>query len=96
MSHFIKPERDDLYLIGIKKVSNGFVVQQSDGCIDDSNIPQITEVVFEEKEDVTNSDDNDLDKIVELLYHIKEYLDCRYSKHKKRNIVIKVEETNGD
>lgn len=96
MSYFIKPGVNDLYLIGIKKVSNGFVVQHSDGSMDDSDTVKITETVFEEKEDSSREDDNDLDKVVELLYYIKDYLDCRYSKHKKRNIVIQVEETNKD
>jgi hypothetical protein len=95
MSHFIVPVPEDYFMIGIKKVSNGFIVQQVEGTIGTTDIPKIEEVVFEEKEDIIN-DEHDLDKMIELLYYIKEYLGCRYSKHNEKNIVIKVEGENED
>ena len=85
MSKFICPDRND-WIIGIKRVSNGFVVQEVTGTDDEV---KIEEFAYQEKEDVL-SDEKDLEVMADLLFHIKEFLGCSYSKHKKKNIEIKI------
>jgi len=68
-----------MWKLEIKKVINGYILK---GKFGDSDI--VEEVLIEEKE-------NELFAMQELLYQIKEYFACYYSKHNKENLIIKVE-----
>ena len=87
MSKFICPDKDDM-IIGIKKVSNGFAVQQTMGVDDEV---KIDEFVFETKDELIGEDHlNELNSVADLLFHIKDFLGCNYSKHNKKNLQIQI------
>ena len=71
--------------INIKKVNNGFIVTHEN----EENEELQTKLVFE---------DNLTDLVVmqNLLYYIKEYFGCYYSKHNKENLDITIITTVDD
>jgi len=88
MSHFIAPIGDDDTIMGIKRVSNGFEIQISEGEDENGNI-KISEMVIQEKDNIID-DMDDLEAAQNLLYQVLETFGYHYSKHNKRNIEIKI------
>jgi hypothetical protein len=91
MSRFINPSEGD-WILAIKKVSNGFVIQETNGTwykkdVEDS---KIIETVFQEKEDNFTNQGDDLENFCDVLYHIQEAFGIFNSKHNDKNIEIKV------
>lgn len=75
--------RWDLRII---KADNGFRTNYLDDTDDGKSLVQ--ETVFEEEE----SERGELDCMVNLLYSVAEHFGVSFSKHNKRNLVIKIEE----
>ncbi len=65
----------------IERVENGFVVESFEG-------EKKTTVVFESYD----IEDGELECMETLLRHIQTYFGVFYSKHNKKNLIIKIEE----
>ena len=91
-SKFIKPDRDD-WILGVKKVGNGYIIQTAMGADEDENghIPIKEEVVAE---DGTEFEEHEAAAC--LLYKVLEFFGPSYSKHNKKNVIIKVIEGDED
>ena len=85
MSKFIKPDNDD-WMLGIKKVGNGYVIQTANGTDEGGHI-HIAEEVVEEKD----IEFGEHEATVGLLHKILEFYGPNYSGHSRKNVVIKLE-----
>lgn len=86
-------ENNNEWKLEISKADNGYILK---GKFNDSDIE--TQVIIEEKEGAVYDDNkdsaqfHDLSAMEELLYNVKNYFAIYYSKHNKRNLIIKIEE----
>jgi hypothetical protein len=87
MSKFIVPTSDD-WVLGIKRVGNGYVIQMANGADEEGHI-KIEEYVVQEKDSV---EDSEMEATCDLLYKVLECFGPNYSHHRKKNIIIKIEE----
>ena len=76
--------------LNIKKAENGFICEwedEEDGCgtVIKNEVIEDNDTDFEENIEI--------DTMIKLLNKVKEFYGVHYSKHNKRNLVIKVEET---
>jgi hypothetical protein len=77
-----KVDKEDDWMITIRKVQNGYICEYHDETID--GYPMLKKLVFEEKTD------EDLQTMKEVLWFIKEYFGIFYSKHNEQNLDISV------
>jgi hypothetical protein len=75
--------------ISIKRVENGFIVEWQEKEDDDCFVSR--KFIFEDKNS-TENDDGEIEALQEALLEVKEQLGYFNSKHKKKNLIIKIEE----
>lgn len=83
MSKFIKPDKDD-WIFGIKKVSNGYVIQKVNG-IDENE-------QFHIEEEVIQQNESEYEATLDLLYSVLDFFGPRSNDHNKKNIKMTLEE----
>lgn len=71
----------------ITKAKNGFIIENNS---DDNYEDKGTQVIEEDKQD----EHGELKSMENMLYELKELFGCFYSKHNKKNIIIKIEDIN--
>lgn len=71
------------WAIGIMRVSNGYILKWYDEDEEDREFPQ--SMVIEEEEG------GELKAAQKMLWEVLEYFGIYYSKHNKRNLVVKIE-----
>lgn len=67
----------------IEKVKNGYIL---DGKFGDNNIT--SKIAIEEKDTRLGAKE----AMMDLLFRVKEYFACYYSKHDKNNVIVEMEE----
>ena len=78
-------EIDNGWVLSIAKVNNGYILSYDEE--DREGILRVNTSLIEDKE----TDEDELEAMKELLHFVKEHFAVYYSKHNKRNLVIKIE-----
>lgn len=83
--------------ITIRKASNGFICSWKEESDNEEDYIVIRQAVFEESEENPTSENLDeLENMKNLLHFIQEHFGVSYSKHNKKNLVIKIEGEESD